>query len=311
MIDEENADLSADDIAQPNETGDSHEQIEEPSIEDRARRMGWSDEDSFRGPSHKWVPADEYVRRAEEEMPVLRSQLRRFEEIAARDESDKAHLKKELAAIRDDFKAFHEHSRNAEERAYARARAEIDQQMERSVEEADTEAFNAARQRLKQIEEDREAVQAAQRKPEPEPEAGQQNGAANVSPTIQTWVSRNQWFNESAMLQGAMIEANADVQRDMPGLSEAERLEEAAFRVRKLFPDRFGREPAQQQQQTQTNTRRSDPAAVSRPSGNGRSTTRKQKTFDDLPEEAKREYARFAARIPNYSKEDYLKSYQF
>ena len=40
--------------------------------ETEARSMGWVPEDEWKGPVEKWVPADEFVRRGQEIMPILR-----------------------------------------------------------------------------------------------------------------------------------------------------------------------------------------------------------------------------------------------
>ena len=304
MTEEDNTDLSVNDTVQPEDNQVETEQHqEEDDIEARARRMGWVDEDNFRGPKHRWTPADEYVRRAEEELPVLRSQLRRYDDDNARYERANAKLESELKAMRDDFKAFHEHSQKAEERAYQRAKSEYEAMMDKAVSEADEETYQFAKQKLKQTDDEYRSTQQQR-----EPEQQQDPGQPNISPTLQSWVSENAWFNTSMMLQGAMIEANGDVMREQPHLSESERLAEAKTRVARMFPDRFPNErPAQTQEQN--NARRNAPAAVSRPGANGRSTSKRQRTFDDLPDDAKAEYTRFAQRIPGYSKEDYVKSY--
>ena len=44
--------------------------------ESRARAMGWVPKDQFRGPAENWRDAGEFVRRGEEELPILRERLR-------------------------------------------------------------------------------------------------------------------------------------------------------------------------------------------------------------------------------------------
>lgn len=285
---------------------ESHEPEANP-IEDRARRMGWVDEGAYRGPKHKWVDADTYVKRAEEELPVLRSQLRRYDDDNARYEKANADLKAQLTEIQKDFKAFGEHSRKAEERAYERAKSELESAMDKAVSEADEDTYRAAKKRLKELDEVRPAPQQ-QEQPATEQPTGQ---PSQLSPAIQTFVNENQWFNNDIGLQGMMIKFNAQVMRDSPHLSESQRLIEAKRRLIERFPEEFPEEhrPAPA---AKTNERRNDAPAVASPSGvNGGKKPKKDKTFDDLPDDAKQQYARFASRIPGYSKEEYARSYQW
>ena len=307
MTTEANAAEAATDTALPNAEAESHESESNP-IEDRARRMGWVDEGTYRGPKHKWVPAEEYVRKAEEELPVMRAQLRRYDEDNARYEKANKDLKDQLSEIQKDFKAFGEHSRKAEERAYERARADLEAMKRRSVGEADEEAYEAADRRLRELEEERKARQPEPRKEEPKLAQPGDDSQQNLSPEIKAFVNENKWFSQSMMLQGAMIEFNGDVMREMPHLSEADRLAEAKSRLIAAFPDRF---PNEAPPAPKANPRRSEPAAVGSPNGSARAATKKEKTFDSLPPEAKAQFERFASRIPGYTKEEYVKSYQW
>lgn len=49
----------------------------DPAVIERAQRMGWKGPEDYRGPADKFVTAEEFIRKGEEELPVLRERLRR------------------------------------------------------------------------------------------------------------------------------------------------------------------------------------------------------------------------------------------
>ena len=51
----------------------------DPELEKRAKMMGWVPKEEFRGDITKWTPADQYVKRADELMPIMKTQMRKYE----------------------------------------------------------------------------------------------------------------------------------------------------------------------------------------------------------------------------------------
>ena len=312
MIDEDNT-TEVDDASQI-EGEHQEEQETQDNIEARAKRMGWVDEETFRGPKHKWTSAEEYVRRAEEELPVLRAQLRKYDDANARYEKTVTELKQEIAQMGNDFKAFHSHYKDIEQQSYDRAIQDLKRSQVAAVEEADTEAYHEAQRRIDEIERQKASrVEASQKETRQEPPQQQTNGQPEPTPAVKEFLAGNEWFNKSAMLRGAMLEYTQEVQVEKPYLTEAEVYAEARQRVVDDFPNRFPGQSRQQQtsQEPKPNMRRNQAAVVSSPNGSTRTSPKKGKTFDDLPDEAKAEYQRFASRIPGYSKEEYVKSYRW
>lgn len=314
MIDEDDntTEVVDDDVTQIE--GEHQEQQEtQDDIEARAKRMGWVDEENFRGPKHKWTPAEEYVRRAEEEMPVLRAQLRKFEGDNARYEKTVSELKQEISQMGNDFKAFHEHYKNIEQQSYDRAIQDLKRSQVAAVEEADTEAYHEAQRKIDEIERQKAAQAEASRKEtrqEPQQQINGQQQQPEPTPAVKEFLAENPWFQKSPLLNGAMLEHTNEVMVEMPYLSEAEVYAEARQRVMKEFPTRF---PGQQQQnnsqEPRQNMRRNQAASVASPNGSTRTAPKKGKTFDDLPDEAKAEFSRFASRIKDYPKEEYARVY--
>lgn len=55
------------------------EDVSQDDVEDRARMMGWKDPDEFKGDPDKALSAEEFLRRGEEELPILKENLRRLQ----------------------------------------------------------------------------------------------------------------------------------------------------------------------------------------------------------------------------------------
>jgi len=87
---------------------------EEMPVEDRAKQLGWRPEEDYKGPKDKWVDAEEFVRRAEEDPKEVRKAnhvlIRKVQKLEQGIESILSHQQRELTAAR--------------EQEYARAQAE-------------------------------------------------------------------------------------------------------------------------------------------------------------------------------------------
>ncbi len=95
-------------------------------VESRARLMGWKDKTEFDRPPERWVSAEEFVRRGEDTLPILKQNYRQLEtkfgEVASKLSGTEAALAANSAAL--------EHLRDititAEQRAFERAKREFD-----------------------------------------------------------------------------------------------------------------------------------------------------------------------------------------
>src|SRR3990167_10980336 len=101
--------------------------VKEPDeFEPRAKRMGWVPEDQFRGEKSRWVDAKTFVEKGENELPILRERLRRADEGL-----------KELGEVKETLKNFQGYMTKVEERAFVRAKAEIESKRQEAKEAGD------------------------------------------------------------------------------------------------------------------------------------------------------------------------------
>lgn len=250
--------------------------------ETEARRLGWVDKEEFRGDPDKWRPAEEFLDRGKRILPIV---LR-----------DNEKLQRKIGALESRFESLTkateemvEHHRKGEERAYHRAKAELQAKIEQAAQNADLPAVRAAMAEHDALDKTREAPKKAEdKKPVPQ-----------VDPKLMDWVSENPWFNADRMLNTYASEAYDKLFKDAPGMSVEDRLAETKRLTIEKFPEKFGINPA-----------REAASKVSTPTG-GSGGRKRSRGYDDLPDDARKACDHFVRTIPGYKREDYLKDYEW
>jgi hypothetical protein len=266
-----------------------------------ARRMGWRPEDEWNGPEHKkparFLSADEYVEKTMTEVPVLRERLRFFDNEVTKSAREIGELKGTITEQGTALKELLDRSRSAEQRGYDRAQQEIKAEMREAVKAADPARYEAAEQKLTELE--KNPPKAAAEVVAPEKKVTPAAPAApQVTEDAQRWIDANPWFRtdqraatKAIALHGANIGA---------GMSEADSLADVRESMQALRPDLF------------ENTRRAAPAVVGAPSGADRTAAKpKGKTVADLPADAKESLAKFKRLIPGFTDKDFLETYEW
>jgi hypothetical protein len=242
-------------------------EAEVDSVEERAQRMGWVPKEDFRGDEEKWVDADKFVERADNEMPILRERNRK--------------LDKELADVKKTMKDFTSYHQRTEERAYKRAKAELESKMTEAVKDGDVEAYTAAQAEVRELEKD--APQTA-RQP-----------SQQALPEFEAWKGRNDWYG-----------TDFDKTREANEIAEFVAANNPPFADPNDFYAEIDRILARN-----APSRRDQPSRVAG-AGDGAASTRSsgKQTYANLPAEAKRECDRFVAQ-GLLTKEAYVKEYEW
>lgn len=257
-----------------------------PEVIDRARRLGWRPQEEYNG-KREWVPADKFIETAENELPVLRENLRRLDNLYVKDVGA---LKNELTEVKQVLTDFREFATRGEQRAYEKAKRELLEKRDVAVAHADTETFKQVNAEIEELDKSVKPVA-----PEKKADA---NTPATPDPAITSWIADNAWFTTDSELMEYAKAQDQYLMKTKPGLSISERLDEVKNRTRKEFPDKFG------------NPRREQASSVAEP-GAQPSRQKKGKTYDDLPPEAKAACDKFVRTIPGYKREDYVKEYDW
>lgn len=239
---------------------------EVPKVEQEARAMGWVPKEDFRGDPQRWRPAEEFVERGKNIMPVLRENNER--------------LTGKIADMERTMKEFAEYHSKTEQRAYERAIKEIKTKQREAVRNADEEAFQAAEQEMDEL-----AKQA--------PQAPQPQQSVEPDPAFLAWHKDNPWYGKDTELS----DFAEDLAFGMQQRGKTVDLDKVTERVKAAYPHKF------------LNPRREQPGAVE--GATPSSPKKKGRGYADLPAEAKTVCDRFVKTIPGFTKEQYLKDYDW
>lgn len=223
----------------------------EPTVEDRARDMGWRPLSEFKGDESRFVDAETFVKKGEEVLPIIKANARKVE-------AENAAIKAEMAEMKATFGEFKKYHSQTEQRAYQRAIRDLEERQAEAVEANDLKSVRAITKEIADLSRD---VQTD--------EAGTPYQSPDHAKTLNAWKGENPWFgSDSVMTAAANAVAN---ELEQSGVKGAEQLAEVAKRMRAEFPHKF------------ENANRKTPAAVE-----GSTPTRKAgKTRADLPAEAR------------------------
>lgn len=293
--------------------------------ESRARRMGWVSQDEFRGDGGaQWVDAETFVRRAEQSADILiernkaldrrlEQSERSFSEYKRNSEKQLGEMNGSLRDLQETLVDFRNFASTANERAYKRARSDLEAEMRHAVASADVERFDKARTQVEELDaeakafvrqETREQKQQEREAAAPPPVREQAPPQADVPPPppeVLGWIGRNQWFvnPEFAYMNQYAQRVHMHLLREEPGLSLSQNLEKVTAITRGKFPEEFGINPRREQA----------PATASAASSTTRQAGKKKLGYDDLPADAKAACDRYVKNIPGYKVQEYLDVY--
>lgn len=253
--------------------------------ETKARRLGWVPKEEFRGDPDKHRSAEDFLKRGDEILPLLQRDNKRLHEGFGK-------IEKELKETRETLQSFAEFAAKGEERAYKRAKAELETKLDQATELADVPQARQIRREIEELDGGRTA-------PKPKPDPVGEPDKPETNPEIAAWIEREEWFNRSKELRESAILEFSYLEKKFPGKPMQEILAETKQRVVDQHPEKFG-----------INPKRDGAAAVASPTGEG-ARRKTGKTYDDLPAEAKKACDKYVRTIPNYTKEKYVKDYEW
>lgn len=288
-------DLPPDDDQQHDDTtgdGDGLRQEEEVpetpvTVEQRARAMGWRPKSEYRGDPANFTDAAEFVRRADESLPLTRNELRRAQQKLIEQE-------RELAAVKESARQFAEFHRNVEQQAYERARAELRRQRAEARNSFDVDRELQIEDELERL--DNEQRQKAARHQPVQRDEPETFADPEIQRQTQEWQQRNEWVNDPEA-QAVAIAVGQKLRAAGEASVGSAFLEKVAHEVRKKYPQFFP---------TMQNPRREQAPAAT---GGGDAPVRgRKKGYADLPSDARAACDDFVKR-GYLTKDDYVKQY--
>ena len=250
------------------------QQSDAPSFEDRALTMGWTPKSQFKGDPDKWVDAETFVKRGEEFLPFLKANNRRLEQALERANAKIEQMDKGLKS------AIQQLSR-ADQRAYAKAKADLEAELEQYAAAGNAEAVKAVTKDLVDLE--KETVAKVE-------------DAPGEDPAFAEWREANPWFGKDMRKTRIAAALGAEVAED--GYTGKAQVKEVDRRLREEYPDWFAKP---------TNPNRTAAAPVE---GVGAPLRSGAKTYSDLPAEAKAMCDELCRDMPKLmTREKFVKDY--
>ena len=261
--------------------------IIDPKIIERATRQGWSPKEEFRGDPERWITANEFVERADNIMPILKS-------VNSKLESKMAELEKQLKEQKEITKKVAKIQGKYSQDFYDSKVSELKIQKLKAVEDGNTELY------VKLDDEERKIST-------PEPvgfdESNEDDLNTGLHPDVVRWKDDNKsWYGtDSDLTEYADIIADR-MARKGHGYTTSQFLEEVKKKVQTMFPNKF------------TNPNRNT-TFVDESATRGSETTnnKNKKTWNNLPDDAKEHCLDLIASMKlagkEYTKETYIKEY--
>jgi hypothetical protein len=259
----------------PAETSEDQSTDEEKA---RARKMGWTPKDEFRGDPDKWRDAREFLERGDNMLPIMRER--------------QGKLERRIEELESTLKEFGEYHKKVHKNAYEKALAEIKDEQRAAVEDGDIERFDAAEKKLEDLESS---------SPGDPPPASPGRTPPPGMPTpemVKKWEADNSWYGKDKELSAYADAQGAYLREARPELEGQDWLNEITEEVQRRFPEKFQNERRQKPGPVDPG---GDPASGS-PSGKG-------KGYSDLPPSAKRQCDRFLKEGAIDSREEYAKEW--
>jgi hypothetical protein len=296
-----------------------------------ARVLGWKplpadpehpQKHEFQGDPAKWTDSRTFVLRGEQNMPVMREQIRRLSEKNRRQEQQLDQMRQQQEESARKIDDLLDLAKNAQARGYKQARAELEAQKREAIQNGDVATVDKIEAGMREIDADAAKLAKVGAKPA-EPAAP--SGQPRLDPAIDTFARENaSWWNKDNFLTQQMIAEHLVVMRKHPAMSTADQLDKALTALKEKFPAEFGitpqpkppaSRPAQDPVEDDVDDepilapRRQAPT-VAAPRAVIEGGPRSRSAFERIPQEdraeAKREFARFQNHDPGLTEGEFV-----
>lgn len=248
------------------------EDNQERDYEAEARNSGWKPQEAWKGDPSRWVDAKTFVQKGEEYYPFVQAKLKK-EISALKGELD------EVKTVSQQFREFSEKAIERERREKEQALADLETAKAQAITEGDGVKAAKIDKQIRQAEKD---TVAPPMKSEP--------------PEVSAWKAANTWYGVDMELSAIADGLSDVVARENPGLKGKAFLDKLTERVQAVVPHKF------------QNSRREESLTGDH---QRKTPSKKGKTYEDLPPEARTACDRFVKTIKGFSKEQYLSQYEW
>jgi hypothetical protein len=263
-----------------------------PEIEARARAMGWRPQEEFNGDPNKWKPAADFVAKGENDLPVLRENLRRTT-------STITDLQARFARQEQENKATVERLERMSEAALKRQKDTLEAQYQAAMRNAaangDVDAYDRLDAGRRQAVTEFDTQVAEVKRPvETQPQRGNAPSAEDTA-KIEGWINRNPWYRSDMELNHAATAYSSFLTQQNPNMGLDENLKQTEAHMRKRYADKFGTV--------------ADPPAVEGGGTRMTASASRGKGWNDLPSDARAQAAKLIKEGLFKDQNDYAKEY--
>jgi hypothetical protein len=185
-------------------------------VVDRARGMGHRSKEEWRGDPEKWVPADKYVERGETLIPIMKSQMGKYENkitnLEAQVESQKKTTEKLLKM-----------GETVQKRAYEQAKRDLTQQQVQAVSDGNVEEWQ-------KLEDKKDSL--------PQPEVIEAEKPVE-SPVFDQWHTGNEWYLKDEDMTDFANLHGQKLQNQNPNMPYDQVLQTVEAKIKETFPAKF------------------------------------------------------------------------
>lgn len=278
----------------------SNPEIAQQQIEDKAKKGGWSPEESWRGSPEDWVPAKEFLGR---------------QKLFDRIDSLKNALQSQKRDFEKDMRLISKSVAEMNEQAYRKALSELKAQRGLAIEDKNIEAVEAIDAEIDETK-TRLADATAQKK---QPVTQTQETADFVS-----WREANPWFTDNQEMRDDAIAIGVGyaAKPQNQNLTEKQVYDYVTTKIKKMYPEEFGKGKTDEIDETNTQERTRKVSNVEAGGGNNRGNPAVKKgkttTADDLDDTQKAVmktlikrgvFKELAAKNKRTEQEEYLAQY--
>lgn len=257
------------------------ENLNAPSVEVRAREMGWKPAEEYNGPKDRWVDAQTFVDKGEQIMPILRANNERLEADNRRLSEQVTGATRALAEMRDSVAALEDFHSEETARKVKDAREKVLAELALANKDGDHVAAATLTGELSKLDADAAVAAAAPKdKPAANDDTAARNAALLNDPVSVAFRAQHPWYGDTTNPENrrrtSIALAIANELRFDPanaGLKGTAFLDKVIAETEKVMP-RAARGNAER-------------VGESRPSGGGGGSGAQGKTYADLPQDAK------------------------
>jgi len=294
----------------------SEENVIPAETVERAGNMGWVPKEEWKGEAERWVPADQFVKNAEERLDYAKGSIKKMDLKLQQLSLQNRVLTGELSSLRSDTAELVQFYKGSEERAYKKALKDVQDKQRAAVKDGDEVAYDAATADLSELINQHPAVTGRTAVPvaaKPKVDAVSTSGNAEYDEWLKAeptayddWTKENKWFEtDPEMFDYAEKTDRLLFKKHGLKKAQSEHLEMITEEVKKKFPNYW------------SNPKKTGAAAVE--GGEVTPTVKGKRSYSALPPEAKIQVDKWAGQdglgktgtIPGMTREQYLKDFKW